>query len=79
MLDKIFVSPQVKGIVIISNKHGIYHLPHELPNELRLSFKTKPYLYPTAFSPLGGPLCPHKKKDLEPYEIRKYQEDLKTP
>ena len=35
MFDKIFVSPQVKRIVIISNKHGIYDLPHELPNDLR--------------------------------------------
>ena len=34
--DKIFVSPQVKRIVIISNKHGIQELPHELPNDLRL-------------------------------------------
>ena len=30
--DKIFVSPQVKRIGVISNKHGIY----ELPNDLRL-------------------------------------------
>ena len=37
MFDKIFVSPQVKRIVIISNKHGIYELPHELPNDLRLT------------------------------------------
>ena len=36
MFDKIFVSPQVKRMVIISNKHGIYELPHELPNNLRL-------------------------------------------
>ena len=36
IFDKIFVSPQVKRIVIISNKNGIYELPHELPNELRL-------------------------------------------
>ena len=36
MFKKIFVSPQVKRIVIISNKHGIYVLPHELPNDLRL-------------------------------------------
>ena len=36
MFDKIFVSPKVKRIVIISNKHGIYELPHELPNDLRL-------------------------------------------
>ena len=32
MFDKIFVSPQVKRIAIIINKHGMYELPHELPN-----------------------------------------------
>ena len=32
MFDKSFVSPQVKRIVILSNKHGIY----ELSNDLRL-------------------------------------------
>ena len=37
MFDKTFVSPQVKRIVIISNKHGINGLPHELPNDLRLT------------------------------------------
>ena len=31
-----FFSPQVKRSVIISNKHSIYELPHELPNDLRL-------------------------------------------
>ena len=31
-----FLSPQEKQIVIISNKHDIYELPHELPNDLRL-------------------------------------------
>ena len=31
-----FLSPQVKQIVIISNKHGIYWLPNELPNDLRV-------------------------------------------
>ena len=35
MFDKIFVSPQMKRIMIISNKHGIYELTHELPNDLR--------------------------------------------
>ena len=29
-------SPQVKLSVIISNKHGIIELPHELLNDLRL-------------------------------------------
>ena len=36
MFDQIFLSPQIKRSVIISNKHGIYELPHELPNNLRL-------------------------------------------
>ena len=37
MFDQIFLLPQVKRSVIISNKHGIYELPHKLPNELRLT------------------------------------------
>ena len=36
MFYQIFLSPQVKQIVIISNEHGIYELPHELLNDLRL-------------------------------------------
>ena len=36
MFDEIFLQTQVKRIVIISNKHGAYKLPHELPNNLRL-------------------------------------------
>ena len=35
MFDQILLSPQVKQTVIISNKHGIYELPHKLPNEIR--------------------------------------------
>ena len=31
------VSPQVKWWAIITYKHGIYELPHELPNDLRLT------------------------------------------
>ena len=34
MFDKIFMSPQVKQILIISNKQGIYELPNEVPNNL---------------------------------------------
>ena len=33
---QIFFSPQVKRIVITSNKHGMCELPHDLPNNLRL-------------------------------------------
>ena len=36
MLHQIFFSRQVKRWVIITNKHGIFELPHELPNDLRL-------------------------------------------
>ena len=36
MFYKIFVSPLVKQIVIISNKHVIYELCHELQHDLRL-------------------------------------------
>ena len=37
MFYEIFLSPQVKQIVIISNKNVIYELPQELPNDLRLT------------------------------------------
>ena len=33
---QIFLSRQVKLWAIITYKHGIYKLPHELPNDLRL-------------------------------------------
>ena len=36
ILCQTFFSPQVERSVIISNKHGIYELPHELPNNIRL-------------------------------------------
>ena len=37
MIEQIFLSQQVKRSVIIINKHGIYELPCELPNDVRLS------------------------------------------
>ena len=36
MLWQIFFLPQVKRSMIITYKHGIYELPHEMLNELRL-------------------------------------------
>ena len=36
MFYQIFLSPQVKRCMIIMNKHDIYELPHDLPNDLRL-------------------------------------------
>ena len=37
MCYQIFLPPQVKWSAIISTKQGVYELPHELPNDLRLS------------------------------------------
>ena len=36
MFYQIFLSPQVKRWAIITYKHDIYELPHELPNDLKL-------------------------------------------
>ena len=36
MFYQIFLSPQVKQWVIITYKHGIFELPHDLPHDLRL-------------------------------------------
>ena len=36
MLYQISLSPQVKRSVIIGNKQGVYELPRELVNDLRL-------------------------------------------
>ena len=35
MIYQTFLWSQVKRKAIISNKHGIYELPHELPKHLR--------------------------------------------
>ena len=36
MFYQILLLSQVKRWAIITYKHGIYELPHELPNDLRL-------------------------------------------
>ena len=36
MFYHILLPPQVKLWAIITYKHGIYELPHELPDDLRL-------------------------------------------
>ena len=36
MFDQVLLSPKVKRGVVISSKHGIYELPQELLNDLRL-------------------------------------------
>ena len=37
MFYQVFFSPQVKRCAIITYKHGIYELPHELRKDLRLA------------------------------------------
>ena len=39
MFELMFLSPQVKRSVIISNIHGIYELPHTLRKDLRLELR----------------------------------------
>ena len=39
LIYQIFLSPQLKGNVLISNKHGICKLPQTVPKNLRLSYK----------------------------------------
>ena len=41
MFYQIFFPPQVKRWAIITYKHGIYELPHELPNDLRLTINIR--------------------------------------
>ena len=36
MFYQVFFSPQAKRWAITTYKHGIYELPHEFPNDLRL-------------------------------------------
>ena len=36
MFCRIFPSPEMKRSAIVSNKRGIYELPHELSNDIRL-------------------------------------------
>ena len=59
MFYQIFLSPQVKRLAIITYKHGIYELPHELRKDLRLKILT-----PRHFRRWGGKLPTQEKKDL---------------
>ena len=36
MFYQVFLSPQVKRWTFITYKHGLYELPHELQNDLRV-------------------------------------------
>ena len=41
LFDQIFLSSQEKPSLIISNKHGIYQLSHDFPNNLKLQILGK--------------------------------------
>ena len=72
MFYQIFLSPQVKRWAIITYKHGIYELPHELPDELRLRKLVK------GIFAAGGGLCPHTHTHKKTQEIRKNREVPKS-
>ena len=59
MFYQIFLSPQVKRIGIIRNKHGVYELPHELPNVLRLRIMA----FPHGIFAAGGAYVPTQEKE----------------
>ena len=54
MFCQIFLSPQVNRCAIITYKHAICEMPHELPNDLILGSH--------GIFAAGGASCPHKKK-----------------
>ena len=57
MFYQFFSSPQVKRNLIISNKPGMYELPDELPNDLRL----RKYIKTSQNYSLVPSLSPKKK------------------
>ena len=61
MFYKIFLSPQMKRWTITTYEHGIYELPHELPNDLR----------PHDIFATGGGLGVHTRKKKKTKDFRK--------
>ena len=55
MFCQIFLSPQVKRCAIITYKHGIIRAASQIAERLK-------DIFTTPFSPMEGPMCPHKKK-----------------
>ena len=73
MFYQIFLSPQVKRWAIITYKHGIYELPHELPDELRLRKLVK-----GIFAAGGAYAHTHTHTHKKTQEIRKNREVSKS-
>ena len=70
MFGGIFVSPRVERVLVVSNEHGIWGLPHGLPNDSKLRQLVRHLVYNKFIS--------NKHDSLHLWqEIRKYQ-DLKT-
>ena len=82
MLYQFSLSPQVKRWAIVTYKHGIYELLHELPNDLRLRIlapmsRRAPLSHaqlwpPPALIAARGALPTQEKKDLGSQETKKY-------
>ena len=60
MFYQFSLSPQVKRMVIISNKDDVNELPHELLNDLRL--RILPHVPHGIFSDGGGAKVPTQEK-----------------
>ena len=56
MFDQLFFSPQVKLCAIITHKHGIYQLSHELTKDL------KPRILPHGIFAAEGAFVPTQEK-----------------
>ena len=55
MFYQIFLSLQVKRCAIITYKHGMYELPNELPNDLRLRILVNYEILGMCLNPVTSP------------------------
>ena len=80
MFYQIFRSPQVKRCAIITYEHGMYVLPHELPNDVRLRILENceiPGKYQNPIEWRPAPRPPPKKKRKSPQYQQKAIEKQK--
>ena len=77
MFYQIFFSPQVKRCAIITYKHGVYELPHELPNYVRFRILGShcPRQVPAALA-----LAPTREKKIQdPRKLGNFKNVSKLP
>ena len=85
MFYQIFLSPQVKRWVIITCKHGIYELSHELPNEferIKVLLILAENSWKTEIKPFPFPLVSHENKGYSKYFVsycRKKKKKFHSP